>query len=343
MREALVGLLECPECRMSLTLKADIRSGPHVMEGSLDCSGCARSYPVTRGIPRLLPDAMRGALSARAFDALQRRTQRSFGYQWTRFGELHPEFEAQFIWFISPPITRSFFSGKRGIDAGCGFGRHMYWATKWGAEVVGVDLSAAVERAFQNTAHLPGAHVVQGDIHQLPVARGAFDFAYSLGVLHHLPDTALGLASVARCVRPGGTVITWLYAGGRGKWFARVEPLRRAVSRLPLVVLYFVSLAIAAVAYPAVVVPFRWLRRAGIPRPLLQWIPSHIKYYAEYPFRVYHADWVDRLSAPVRYYFTPPEAQALLERQGLERVEAYATLETGVTAVGRVPAEPRNP
>jgi len=339
MRETLVQWLRCPECRSTMTLDARLRSDEHVMEGLLACTGCERSYPILRGVPRLLPDGVRSGVPALGFDEMQLRTQRSFGYQWTRFGELRDEFEQQLLWFISPPITREFFFGKLGIDAGCGFGRHMYWAAKWGAEIVGIDLSAAVDRAFANTAHLPNAHVVQGDIYHLPVARGAFDFAYSLGVLHHLPDTALGVANVARCVRPGGSVITWLYAGGQGKWLARFEPVRRAVSRLPLSVIYWLSLALACVGYPVVIVPFRWLARAGVARGLLQRLPSHFKYYADYPFRVYHADWVDRLSAPVRFYFTPAEARQLLERQGLEAVEVFPTLATGVTAVGRVSAE----
>ncbi len=335
MRESLVQWLRCPECRSTLTLDARLRSNEHVMKGLLACTGCQRSYPILSGVPRLLPDRL-SPVPAVGFNEMQLRTQRSFGYQWTRFGDLRDEFEQQFLWFISPPITREFFLGKLGIDAGCGFGRHMYWAAQWGAEIIGIDLSAAVDRAFANTAHLPSAHVVQGDIYHLPVARDAFDFAYSLGVLHHLPDTALGVASVARCVRPGGSVITWLYAGGRGKWFARVEPLRQAVSKLPLSVLYWLAFAIAGVGYPAAIIPFRWLSRAGVARSLLDRLPSHFKYYVAYPFRVYHADWVDRVSAPVRSYFTPAEAREMLERQGLEEVEAYPTLETGVTVVGRV-------
>jgi SAM-dependent methyltransferase len=214
----------------------------------------------------------------------------------------------------------------------------LYWAARWGAEMIGVDVSAAVDRAFTNTAHLPNAHVIQGDIYHLPVARSKFDFAYSLGVLHHLPDTALGVASVARCVRPGGEVITWLYAGGRSKWFERVEPARRAMAKLPLPFLYWLSLAASVVGYPTAIVPYRWFSRLGFGSRFLDRLPSHIKYYAAYPFRVYHADWMDRLSAPVRCYFTATEARALLEGQGLEAVQVLPTLETGVTAVGRVPA-----
>jgi uncharacterized protein YbaR (Trm112 family) len=107
MREAIVELLRCPECGATLNLRIDAWSGDHVMKGLLDCTGCERAFPVVRGVPRLLSDALRNELTGGDFNALQHRTQRSFGYQWIRFGELRPEFEAQFLWFISPPITRA--------------------------------------------------------------------------------------------------------------------------------------------------------------------------------------------------------------------------------------------
>ncbi len=308
------------------------------MEGTLACKGCELTYPVVRGVPRMLPRTTEPSNPKHSFTRSQRRTQRSFGYQWTRFGELRPEFEQQFLWFISPPITKEFFAGKTGLDAGCGFGRHMYWAAQWGAEVIGVDLSAAVDRAFENTRHLDRAHVVQGDIYNLPFGERTFDFAYSLGVLHHLPDTAAGVGSVGRHVRPSGKVIVWLYAGGRNKWFARVEPLRRWVSKLPLSMLYWLCFGIAIVGYAAVILPYRWLSRTGAASRVLSRAPSHLKYYSAYPFRVYHADWVDRLSAPLRFYYTPAEARDLLQNQGLVSVEAHATMETGVTGVGEVPS-----
>src|SRR5260370_30683976 len=59
------------------------------------------------------------------------------------------------------------------------------------------------------------AHVVQGGIYNPPLARpedgGPFDFIYSIGVLHHLPDPEAGFQSLVRFVRPGGAIFAWVY------------------------------------------------------------------------------------------------------------------------------------
>src|SRR5438046_7531229 len=144
MRERLLTWLRCPVCGSSLDVVEAVREAGHVMEGTLACKGCELTYPVVRGVPRMLPPTTESSNPNHSFTRSQRRTQRSFGYQWTRFGELRPELEQQFLWFISPPITTEFFAGKTGLDAGCGVSRHMYCAPQWRAGVMGVDRRGAL-------------------------------------------------------------------------------------------------------------------------------------------------------------------------------------------------------
>src|SRR4029077_13534357 len=80
------------------------------------------------------------------------------------------------------------------------------------AEVVGMDMSRAVEAAAENLVAYPHAHVVRGDALAPPLSRGSFDLVFSIGVLHHTPSTARAVASVARLVKPGGTLAVWLYS-----------------------------------------------------------------------------------------------------------------------------------
>src|ERR1051325_9411102 len=51
-----LNILACVDCGGDLRLSAATTAGDgHVMEGTLACAGCARSYPIARGVPRLTP------------------------------------------------------------------------------------------------------------------------------------------------------------------------------------------------------------------------------------------------------------------------------------------------
>ena len=90
-------------------------------------------------------------------------------------------------------------------------GKFLYYSGKWGAkDVIGIDLSHAVEVAFQWTHEMPNVHVVQADIYNLPL-RKSFDFIYSIGVLHHLPNPEGGFRQLVPLLRPGGKILAWVY------------------------------------------------------------------------------------------------------------------------------------
>jgi len=80
----------------------------------------------------------------------KKRTLSSFSFQWNVFSEMYEVWEENFLDYVHP-LQPDFFDGKLGLDAGCGFGRHLYYAAKFGAEMVGLDLSEAVESAYNNT------------------------------------------------------------------------------------------------------------------------------------------------------------------------------------------------
>jgi SAM-dependent methyltransferase len=226
--EAGLHVLCCPSCGGDLTLTArDVASDGHVMEGTLACGGCASAFPIRRGIPRFA-----GELSGDV-----ERTVDAFGFQWERANALLKDtrFSAPevFLDFVRP-VEGEWLRGTRVLDAGCGFGRFTLGALHFGAAiVVGVDLSDAVEVAFANTRHLPNALIVQADIFHLPVKQ-AFDYAFSVGVLHHTPDPRGAFLQVVSKVVPGGSVSAWVYGREHNGWIVHVaNPIRRVTSRLP--------------------------------------------------------------------------------------------------------------
>lgn len=84
-----------------------------------------------------------------------------------------------------------------------------------GAETVGLDLSAAVEVAHQNLEKLPNCHFVQGDLLHPPFARDTFDFAYSIGVLHHTPSTRQAFRRLTETLKPQAEAAIWVYPRSR--------------------------------------------------------------------------------------------------------------------------------
>jgi SAM-dependent methyltransferase len=93
-------------------------------------------------------------------------------------------------------------AGRRYMDAGCGAGLAIQSAANRGAEVSGMDASAALlEVAHGRT---PAAHLEVGDIESLPFGDGAFDVVTAFNVIQYAVDPATAVAELARVCRPGG-------------------------------------------------------------------------------------------------------------------------------------------
>jgi len=300
VESSLLDVLACPACG------GPLEAGDG--DGTYACPACPCTYPVVRGVPRLVDEA--------ALSGLQSRTADAFGWQWQHFTEMHDAYEEQFLDWIRP-LDRAFFAGKRVLDAGCGIGRHAYFAARFGAsEVVALDLSEAVETARDNLAALDGVHVVQGDILRPPFRRDepAFDLVYSIGVLHHLPDPRAGFLSLARLVRPGGTIFVWVY-GHEGNALVRhvVEPLRRLTTRLSPSSLRVVAWPLSVALYVA----------SRVIRGPLRRLPSgeYVASLRRFTFRQVYSIGFDQLVAPSSRYIRRDELAEWFDAAGLEDVE----------------------
>jgi SAM-dependent methyltransferase len=156
----------------------------------------------------------------------------SFGLQWNKYEVAHDD-EDRATFQAKTGITLEQLTGLRVLDAGCGGGRYCKVAGEANAIVVGADHSSAVDKAANLCAHLPQVRFLQADLKRLPLEPASFDFAFSIGVMHHDVETRAVFDSVAKMVKPGGQLAVWLYRRNQcwQEWLN--NSLRRRTTKMP--------------------------------------------------------------------------------------------------------------
>jgi 2-polyprenyl-3-methyl-5-hydroxy-6-metoxy-1,4-benzoquinol methylase len=221
----ILAILRCPFCRKPLKQEGC---------GEYLCAQCGKSFPVIDGVACFV-DAGNYA--------------DSFAFQWRRYRrtqldtENSRESESDFR--KRTGFAPEDLKGKLVLDVGCGMGRFAEVATRWGARVVGIDLSAAAQVAARNLA---GREFValQADVFALPFALESFDYIYSIGVLHHTPDCERAVKALPPYLKPGGFLAVWLYSG-YNRWYRFSDVYRKVTHRMPPRLLH----SILSVAVPA--------------------------------------------------------------------------------------------
>jgi SAM-dependent methyltransferase len=203
-------ILRCPHC--GGRLESDEREG-------FVCPGCKRAYPNLERIARFV-DAQYYAAS--------------FGFQWHRYDKTqldHDEVrDSDRNFRMKTALRPEELKGRLVLDVGCGMGRFAEVATRWGARVVGIDLSAAAEVAARNLVERDFI-AYQADVFALPFAPESFDVIYSVGVLHHTPDCEAAVKVLEKYLKPGGILAVWLYSG-YNKWYRFSDFWRRFTHKM---------------------------------------------------------------------------------------------------------------
>lgn len=299
MKEKLLTLLACPVCGGEIQMPyASKYEGSEIMEAILSCKKCLREYKVERGIPRFADISK--------IEEEKAQTAKNFGWQWTHFTQDDEKYETQFLGWLQP-VEPSFFKNKLVLEGGCGKGRHTALVAKWGAkEVVGLDLSEAVETAFERVRHLPNAHIVQADIFKPPFKK-VFDYAFSVGVLHHTPSPKKAFLVLVSRVKKGGAVSVWVYGAENNEWITKyVNPLReKLTSRMNPALLFHLSKIPTAVVYflsKFVYKPLSWL----LPNARI-FYRDYMLHLSEFGWKEQHNIVFDHLTAPIAFYISRDE------------------------------------
>jgi len=205
---------------------------------------------------------------------------------------------------------------------GCGTGR---WA-RWVAPRVGIlhciDPSAAIEVARRGLSDFSNVRFHQASVDDGVLAPGSQDFGYSLGVLHHVPDTEGAIRSCVALLKPGAPLLLYLYYAfdNRPWWFRALWRLsdigRRLICRLPLFFKNLVTDAIAVGVYWPLARLAGRLERLGMD---VRSLP--LSYYRAHSFYTMRTDSRDRFGTPLERRFTQDEVVRMMRAAGLVRIE----------------------
>ena len=257
---------------------------------------------------------------------LDSRLVESFGDEWTRFDqsalsavERQKMFDDYFSLF---PWHRLPAGGGSGVDIGCGSGR---WAAVVAPRVARLRLvdpsEAALQVARANLRGLSNVVFERAGVDTMRVPDASLDFAYSLGVLHHLSEPARAIKTVAAKLKPGAPFLVYVYYAleNRPLWYRLLwrvtDGARRVIARLPDAPRYLVSQVIALVCY------WPLARVAGV-LERLRILPTAwpLAYYRDKSLYVMRNDALDRLGTVVEQRFTQQQIAAMLHDAGFEDV-----------------------
>jgi ubiquinone/menaquinone biosynthesis C-methylase UbiE len=255
---------------------------------------------------------------------LDGKTVEGFGDEWERFDQsglpaaehvrLFDSYFSVFPWDTLP-------ENSEGFDLGCGSGR---WA-KLAAPRVGklhcIDPSSALEVARRNLANNPNCEFHLASVDVIPVEDASMDFGYSLGVLHHVPDTQDAISACVEKLKVGAPFLVYLYYAfdNRPLWFRLLwktsDLFRQVISRLPHGARYFASQLLAASIYFPLAKIALIIEKLGF---TVENIP--LSAYRHCSFYTMRTDALDRFGTRLEQRFTQQQINSMMKHAGLENI-----------------------
>jgi SAM-dependent methyltransferase len=249
-----------------------------------------------------------------------RATGERFGYGWTAGGVPAAATAAgnYHLHIMQTAVNAPPFQGLI-LDAGCGDGVDLAsTGLTEGCRVVGVELSnGGVRASAGRIASIVRSHLVQGSVLSLPFPSATFDGAYSYGVVHHTVDPELALREIARVLKPGARLLTYVYEEFDRRslpWriaLGAVNAVRQPISAMSPASIRRVCAILAPFVYVTCTIPsrhFAWAK--SFPYPATQ----------NRDMRSLIPDLYDRFAAPIEKRYTERGARALIEQAGLRVV-----------------------
>ena len=255
-----------------------------------------------------------------------RPTILGFGEEWKKFdqtglqeAELHELFERYFDIFPWHKLPKS----AKGFDMGCGSGRWAKLVAPRVSTLHCVDPSDAIGVAEKNLADYKNCVFHRAGVADKVLASNSMDFGYSLGVLHHVPDTSQAIKECVQLLKKDAPLLLYLYYDfeDRGlafklSWIIS-DLLRKILSRLPFWARFASSQIIAALVYLPLSKLSLLFSILGMQRMADSFPLSAYKNLSFYTMRT---DALDRFGTRLEQRFSQGEIRKMMEDAGLKGV-----------------------
>ena len=252
------------------------------------------------------------------------KTVEGFGDEWERFDqsalddkEHNSLFEKYFRIFPWSQLP----DNAVGFDMGCGSGRWARLVAPRVGKLHCIDPSSAILVAQKNLASNTNCEFHQAGVGSVGLSDESMDFGYSLGVLHHVPNTEQGIKDCVRMLKPGAPFLIYLYyafdnrsALYRALWVLS-DVIRIVVCRLPHGLRYFISQLIAFTIYVPLARFAALMERVGLPEQLAAAFP--LGAYRHLSLYTIRTDALDRFGTRLEQRFTRNQILAMMESAGL--------------------------
>jgi SAM-dependent methyltransferase len=262
---------------------------------------------------------------------LARQTIQDFGDQWTRYRDNDGYYASSTLLadIVEPLLPVAAVEGKRVADIGSGTGRIVNMLLQAGAaHVVAVEPSDAFHVLRANVVRPADVTLLHTRGEQLP-ASADLDLAFSIGVLHHIPDPLPVLRATYAALRPGGRMLAWLYGReGNGIYLALAQPLRALTRRLPHPLLA----GLVHLLYPALAGYIALARRFDV--PLHDYLNNYLARLSPAQRRLVM---YDQLNPAYAKYYRRDEARALFHAAGFHNVRTHHRHGYSWTVIGEKP------
>lgn len=244
----LLDIIRCPTCYQTLVCHSDKTDDKGlILEGSLECHQCHQFYPIVRSIPRFV--SMDNYAS-------------SFGYQWNLYKYTQVDKYSKIShsadrFYSETRWTNSSMKDNWILDAGCGNGRFIDVCSREDCQVVGVDISSAIDAAGELFKDRPNVHLIQASLYALPFKQEAFDKCYSIGVIQHTPDPEQSIQELPKLVKKNGQIALTIYE--RKPWtpFYGKYVVRRLTKRFNKKILLSCIKFLSPILFPVTEILFR--------------------------------------------------------------------------------------